>query len=274
MSASDSASSDAPPVPAARLPFGRAEPPAFSFTGFPDEAFEALGRLREEPHMERYQIEKAVLKRHVQTPFKRYRDDLVMNWVLPNALPFETERGVFSRFPKNDFGAGGANHHLWMSFYRPGRRRLSDIQLSHGVYPDGFAFGLYVGGYAKSLFTAARDRLLEEPERALEILNAMIGRGYRLKFAPRVKLPEDAVTFDEPLSKIPEGLDSAKGIWVRAKLPREEVQALGPQLVERALEAQADLWPLYRFLAEASGEPQPVEGPPGGSVTLPIPPGA
>ena len=52
---------------------------------------------------ERYRKEKEVLKRAITEPFKRYRDDLALNWVIPNALPFETEKNVFSRILKNIF---------------------------------------------------------------------------------------------------------------------------------------------------------------------------
>ena len=135
---------DAPPLPRATPPFPRPEPLSLTFDGFPDEGWDALERLRAEPHIGRYQEEKAVLDRAVTAPFKRYRDDLAVNWVLPNGLPFETEKNVFSRILKNDFGRGGSHSHLWMAFYRPPRKRLTDIQLSHAVYPDAFRWGLYV----------------------------------------------------------------------------------------------------------------------------------
>ena len=41
------------------------------------------------------------------------------------------------------------------------------------------------------------------------------------------------------------------------RISREEVQALGPQLVGAAIYAQEELWPLYRFWAEAPGLPTP-----------------
>ncbi len=123
-----------------------------SFEGYRPEAFETLARLRREPHVARYRLEKENLRRFVHEPFGRYRDDLALNWVIPNRLPFETEKGVFSRILKNDFGAGGSHFHLWMAFYRPPRKRLTDVQLSHAVYPDKCTVGLYVGAYAQGLF--------------------------------------------------------------------------------------------------------------------------
>ena len=56
-----------------------------------------LDRLRDEPHIDQYKSEKPGVTDHLKAPFRRYRDDLVVNWVLPNRLDFETERYVFSR---------------------------------------------------------------------------------------------------------------------------------------------------------------------------------
>jgi len=241
-----------PPIPEAAPPFVHPDPLALSFEGYRPEAFETLERLRREPHVERYREEKGPLRRYVQAPFARYRDDLVLNWVLPNGLPFETEKNVFSRILKNDFGAGGSHHHLWMAFYRPPRKRLTDLQLSHAVYPDKCTVGLYVGEYARGLFGPARDRMQAEEETALGLLNALIRRGYRFSFAPHVTRPEGRPEFTEPLETLPEGFARAKGIWVRRAFSREQVLAWGPMLVARALEEQAALWPLYRFWAGAA----------------------
>ena len=244
-------SADLPPVPTARPPFIRPDPPDYTFEGFPQEGVDALARLKAEPHIGQYREDKAVLDAAILAPFKRYRDDLALNWVIPNALPFETERNVFSRILKNDFGRGGSHSHLWMSFYRPPRKRLTDVQLSHAIHSDRFRWGLYIGDYATGLFGPARDRLVRQPDDALAILNALIGRGYRLAFAPHVTKPEGHPEFSEPLDALPDGLARAKGIWVMRALPIDEVQALGPQLVAKAIDAQEELWPLYRFLAEA-----------------------
>ena len=175
-----------------------------------------------------------------------------MNWVLPNRLPFETERDVFSRVLKNDFGAGGSHAHQWMAFYRPPRRRLTDLQLSHAIYPDGFRFGLYVGDYARGLFLPARRRMVEDEAAALPLLNALLARGYRFAFAPHVAKPEGHPEFAEALDRLPAGLARAKGVWVMRRFPKADVLGWGPALVARALDEAEALWPLYRFWAEAA----------------------
>jgi len=244
-------SADLPPVPSASPPFVRPQPLDLTFEGFPQEGLDALARLKAEPHIGQYHKDKAVLDAAIIAPFKRYRDDLALNWVIPNGLPFKTERNVFSRILKNDFGRGGSHSHLWMSFYRLPRKRLTDLQLSHAIHSDRFRWGLYIGDYAKGLFGPARDRLFHQPDDALAILNTLIGHGYRLAFAPKVSRSEGHPEISEPLDRLPGGLARAKGIWVQRSLPIAKVQDLGPQLVAQAIDAQEELWPLYRFLAEA-----------------------
>lgn len=224
---------------------------ALRFGGFDEHAFAVLDRLRAHPHIEQYREEKEAIKTHITEPFKVYRDDLVVNWVLPNRLPFETEKNVFSRLLKNDFGAGGCHHHLWMAFYRPPRRRLTDVQLSHSLYPDGFVFGLYMGAYAKGLFRAARQRMLDEPERALDLLNGLIARGYTFTYAPTISKSLATPTFTESLDALPADFGRAKGVWVRRRVPKAHVLDLGEALVGEAIRAQVELWPLYTLWAEA-----------------------
>ena len=237
-----------PPLP--DLPTVRPDPLDLTFAGFPEAGLDALARLKADPHIGRYRDEKAALAAAVVDPFRRYRDDLALNWVLPNAIPFETEKGVFSRLLKNDFGAGGAHHHLWMAFYRTGRTRLTDLQLSHAVYPDGFRWALYAGDYSKETFRAARERTFDEPEAALALLNALIAGGYRLAYAPHVTKPEGYPEASAPLAALPPGLAKAKGIWLARRVGRDAAQS--PGLVAAGIAAQLELWPLYRFWTDAS----------------------
>ncbi|WP_263840363.1 hypothetical protein [Salinibacter sp.] len=145
-----------------------------SFEGWSEAVFAMLDRLRAEPHIDQYKKEKPGVTEHLKDPFRRYRDDLVVNWVLPNRLGFETEKYVFSRLLKNDFGAGGCNDNLWMSFYRPETRRLEDVQITHRVSPDGFAVGIYVGSHATDLLAQAQSRIQDAPATYLDLVNPLL----------------------------------------------------------------------------------------------------
>ena len=225
-----------------------------SFEGFRPEAFAVLDRLRARPHIEQYREDKDALRRFLQEPFKRYRDDLVVNCVLPNRLRFETERNVFSRLLKNDFGAGGCHHHLWMAFYRPGRKRLTDLQLSHSISPDGFVCGLYVGDYATDLLRQSKQRIAAQPGRFLELLNPLLeDPRWRLAYDDGSGKRDRRIVHEAPLRDVPEALQKANGIWVRAFFNRGEVLQWKGELVPQALEAMCAVWPLYRFYGAGHG---------------------
>jgi hypothetical protein len=226
----------------------RPEPLERSFEGWSPEVFAMLDRLRAEPHIDQYEKEKPGVTTHLKDPFRRYRDDLVVNWVLPNRLNLETERHVFSRLLKNDFGAGGCHDHLWMSFYRPETRRLEDVQITHRVSPDGFAVGVYVGAYADDLLRQAKERIQGAPATYLDLVNPLLERDDWRFYTHRGSGQNETETvFPDPLDTVPYSVDGADGIYVRHYLSREETLDLGPKLVDRALDLVFAVWPIYRF---------------------------
>lgn len=226
----------------------RPAPLDLEFEGWSVEAFELLDRLRAHPHIEQYRKEKPGVYEYVKDPFKRYRNDLVVNWVLPNRLDFETEKNVFARLLKNDFGAGGCKDNLWMSFYRPGRKRLKDVQISHNISPDGFDVGLFVGGYAEDLLAQAQARIERSPERFLALVNPLLDAdGWRFYFRTGSGKSKQKHTFEAPLDAVPGDVQRANDLFVRRSFPREQVLDGGPQLVAHALDAVMAVWPLYRF---------------------------
>ena len=223
------------------------EPLMLSFEGFRSEAFAALARLKAHPHIEQYRREKPVLRRHVQEPFKRLRDDLVANWVLPSALALETERNVFSRFLKNDFGAGGCYAHYWMAFYRKGRRRLADVQLIVSLHADGLRVGVYAGEPARAVWQAVRARL---PEAGEDIWRSIVPLLQFKIYSRRGDVRW--VCVQEDLHRLPTLLKGAEGIWVGRTLPRAEVLQRGPEVVPWILASWRMVWPLYRFCCAVS----------------------
>jgi hypothetical protein len=249
----DTTTIDPPHVPVEDM--RRPDPLDRSFEGWSTEVFAMLDRLRAEPHIDQYKKEKPGVTDHLKDPFRRYRDDLVVNWVLPNRLGFETEKHVFSRLLKNDFGAGGCHDHLWMSFYRPETRRLEDVQITHRVSPDGFAVGLYVGAYATDLLAQAKTRISDAPVTYLDLVNPLLERDDWRFYTHRGSGDNETRTVHaDPLDTVPESVEGADGIYVRHYIPRDQTLALGPELVDRALDLVFEVWPIYRFyLAEGRG---------------------
>jgi hypothetical protein len=219
-----------------------------TFEGFEAEAFEVLARLRSHPHIEQYREEKDAFRACVQEPFKRYRDDLVVNWVLPEQLGFETERNVFSRILKNDFGAGGSHHHLWMAFYRPGLRRVTDLQLAHSIYPDRFTVTLFAAEHMKDVFRTARRRILEAPEHFLGLVNPLLEEEWFFAVTWGSGQARREQAFEAPAASLPADFSSCATFRLRRAFSRDDVLAWGPGLVGRALEAVHALWPVYAFL--------------------------
>lgn len=226
------------------------DPLDLSFEGFAPEAFAILERLRAEPHIEQYRKEKGGIKRYITEPFKRFRDDLAVNWVLPNRLDFETEKNVFSRLLKNDFGAGGCHAHLWMAFYRTGRRRLTDAQLAPCITPDGFTTGLFIGAYMKDLLKHAKHNIAADPARFLSLVNPLLQNKTRFAYYEGVGKQQRRILVTEPLGTLPVNLDKAEGLWLRRHLCRDDVLALQGELVGWTLETFRTLWPVYRFLLD------------------------
>ncbi len=224
--------------------------PDVTFGGFTEATLAVLERLRENPHIEQYRKEKPAIEAHLMQPFRQLRDDLVVNIVLPNRLLFETERNVFSRLLKNDFGAGGCHHHLWMSFYRPGYRRITDVQLASSLSPDGYSMGVFVAAHMKAVFRTARTRVQQTPGEFLAVLNPLLGTR-RFIWTQGSGAKRVRHTVEGPLAGLPDGFGKASGFWVRRLWPRADVLRLGPALLHQTLEEWQALWPLYGFLAEA-----------------------
>lgn len=239
------------PVALAADAMDRRDPLDVRFEGFGPEAFDVLEQLRRRPHIEEYRKQKPRIRAKIQEPFKRYRDDLVVNWVLPNRLGLETEKNVFSRVLKNDFGAGGCHHHFWMSFYRPGRSRLKDVQLAHSLWPEALYIVAYVGKPVPGLFRNVRRRLLREHQAFLESVNPLLQKEHAtLRF--HYAAAGERLIVSEPLDQLPEEFERAKEVAVRLAITRDEVVEAGPRLIEIAIDAIVSLWPIYRFFLEAS----------------------
>jgi hypothetical protein len=234
--------------PLAEPPLSLVRPSRFDlrFEGFSPYAVAVLERLRAHPHIEQYQKDRDAIRAHVQEPFKRYRDDLALNWVIPNRIPFETERGVFSRILKNDFGAGGSHHHLWMSFYRTGLKRLADYQLAHSLDPDGFTVGLFTGDMHRARFKAVKERIAREPQTFLDLVRPVLAQG-GWQFGIKFGSDREIVRLFDPPDAVPSEIGRSHAIWLRRTLPIAEVVEAGPQVVVWAVDQLHACWPLYLF---------------------------
>jgi hypothetical protein len=64
---------------------------------------------------------------------------------------------------------------------------------------------------------------------------------------------ESRTVYANPVDRIPESVEGADGIYVRHYISRDETLALGPELVDRALDLVFEVWPIYRFYLAEGG---------------------
>ena len=83
----------------------------------------------------------------------------------------ETERRIFSRFLKNDWGKGGTWDFYWGAFYPKAGKRTQDAQLSLWMDYQRLEYGFYIGDYG----SAQRQRFQRNCETHFEALERLLG---------------------------------------------------------------------------------------------------
>ena len=114
---------------------------------FSREAFDLLAGLAAQPTREYYLSRKQQFVDFVEGPFQALLHQVVAALSPPITEAMETERNLFSRIPKNDWGRGGAWPFYWGALYPKGGRRVEDAQLFLGLHPSRLTFGFYIGEY-------------------------------------------------------------------------------------------------------------------------------
>jgi len=113
-----------------------------------EEAFGLLERLRDNPTKAFYDSEKDAFAEHLEQPFRDLFAELAERMPQPMRDYLETEKGLFGRIPKNDYGRGGAWPHYWGAFYPKGGKRIEGAQLFVLAQADDFRFGFDLGEHS------------------------------------------------------------------------------------------------------------------------------
>jgi 5-methylcytosine-specific restriction enzyme B len=120
---------------------------------FSHRSFELLEGIHQNPTREFYARNQDEFRRHVEEPLKELLTGVAA--LLPIAMKevLETEKRLFSRFPKNDFGLGGAWDFYWGAFYPRGGKRIASAQLFIGIDKDRLEYGFSLGDYAEEHYS-------------------------------------------------------------------------------------------------------------------------
>jgi len=213
---------------------------------FSIEARDLLAAMTAEPTKSFYAAHKEELAEHVQEPVKSLL--LEVGERVQPALrdTLETEKRLFSIFPKNDFGKGGAWPYYWGAFYPVGGKKTQGCQLYVTLGDGGFSYGFSIGDYAsedRKRFTRnvgdSRDALVVA---LVDTINA-----------PDFDLGSENETLGGDATMIPDGLDLASwladvgkvGPQARVVVPWHELLATErEQLVQDVVRAFDRLFPL------------------------------
>ncbi len=138
--------------------------PPVENAAFTQRAFELLADLREQPTKIFYNEHRDEFQNQVIEPFKQIMRAVAEK--LPPAITdvLETEKGVFSRIPKNDYGKGGAWDFFWGAFFPKGDKRIESAQLSMWMNFQFLEYGFYIGLYGSERRDRFARNLRQHPE--------------------------------------------------------------------------------------------------------------
>ena len=143
---------DSPPPPPSRVSEGATSDPPPEVTPteqpqFSPRAFDLLEMLKRDPRKAVYDEHKDEFHSELEAPFQQLMRRVARRLPKPILESMETEKRIFSRIPKNDWGRGGAWPHYWGAFYPKGGRRTEDIQLAVWMNHQRMGIGFYIGEY-------------------------------------------------------------------------------------------------------------------------------
>lgn len=223
--------------------------PAFTF-----QSFSLLESIARSPTAAFYLAHKDAFKMHVEAPLQRVmrREAQLLPGLMRSLL--ETQRNVFSRFLKNDFGHGGAWSNYWGAFYPRGSRRIADVQLAVWMDYRRVGISFYIGDHA----AAPRERFLRNCARWRDEMPRLLGG---LLDDQRIHLAMDGKTKGDEqgrmVSETPLGWDEwldnpARGdYWAFLPLtPAEAVSLTVEDLAHLAAQVHANFFPLALLAME------------------------
>lgn len=173
--------------------------PDVSHPCFDEDSFRILEGLQLDPtqkYLDKYHVE---IKESVQIPFQTLMKALIGRLNPDVSKLMETEKGVFARFQKNDFGQGGAHEWYWGAFYPKGSKRINDAQLLLTINKDAVQFGFWIADNAHHVKERFRNNWQKHKTKLLELLDPVLSTDIFQASPPPIITPNDKVSHSEHL---------------------------------------------------------------------------
>jgi 5-methylcytosine-specific restriction enzyme B len=215
---------------------------------FPLDTFDLLEAISRTPTAAYYLAHKDEFKQYVEGPLQGLMR--AVGAKIPEMVRsrMELERGVFSRFLKNDFGRGGAWDNYWGAFYPKGSRRIYDTQLAVWIDRNKVGVSFYINDYG----LLPRERFLRNCSRFRRELPGLLKplvenprihlawKGRTLLDEMGYLVPEQPMTWDRWLDNPADG-----DYWVFMAFRPEDVLVMpGNELVDITVRLHSDYFPL------------------------------
>lgn len=229
---------------------------------FSRRTFDLLALIHATPTSECYMANKSDFVHYVEEPFKRVL--LAVGRRLPPAVRevMETEKRIFARFTKNDWGQGGAWPFYWGAFYPKGSKRSKDAQLSMLITQTYLEFGFYIGEYSSEQRMRFQRNCEQNVGPLSQIMTSLFNEGEILLSADdEFQVQSDGMIIDRGHRTWHDFIRNPIAANCDASLiiPAPELLALSfEQLVQRVVHGHQRLFPLV--LAALEEQPMPLIG--------------
>ncbi|BBA70622.1 McrB family protein [Geobacter sulfurreducens] len=213
---------------------------------FTTKTFELLKKMHDAPLAATYHSNKEDIKKLVEFPLQTLLLGAVSR--LPKEMTdfLETEKKIFARFLKNDYGQGGAWDYYWGALYPKGGKRNSDAQLFAWMNHEVLEFGFYIGDYGDEQKTRFIKNVKLHSEKIVASLS-LKSSAENILFGGRNKYQEKGVK--DPVEWF-QGI-STDNIGARVELKAGEVISISKNdLIDRVARVFETLFPLVLMASD------------------------
>jgi 5-methylcytosine-specific restriction protein B len=139
-----------------------------------ERAFALLTGLHQDPSASYYQSHKADFEKYVEGPIQNLLMRIAARVPVAMSDRLETEKRIFAKFVKNDYGRGGAWEYYWGAFYSKGAKRIAAPQLYVWIDRNVFGFGFSIGDQGVSYKARFAQRAKENADVIVQAMGTAI----------------------------------------------------------------------------------------------------